>query len=307
MRDKDSDLIFESYRKDILLNEVAMAIPLGIEAIAMAVGGTAAVLVVGNEIAKAYQSLTGQEQEAMKASLNSLNSLLEKKDYSAKGCYELINFIKSNSTDKELINFAESQSQVLAMANDFDNNVSWNQETLRAYVDASEAANTQLINFVRKPKQRSKLNISAEGDAADAIAAGLGGLMSGGGGGGGQQPPSQPPNKGSGWFAKILAVVGTITAATLSQVRKFVQSISWKFLAIAAVLAAIISPELAGELTRRIVGAAGSATKEGTKEIERQLKPSNKSKWVPEKGMIPNAGNTDNTNAPQPDPTPYVF
>jgi len=284
MRDKDSQLIFESYRKRVILNEAAPALVFpAIETITMTVGGTAAVLVIGNQIAKTYQLLTGQEQQAMKTSLNSLNSILEKKDYSARGCYELINFIKSNSTDEELINFAESQKQVLMMANDLDKNMSWDQETLKAYVDSAESANNQLINFVTRKKVQkkpSKINISAEGDAADALAAGLGGLMNGSGGGG-PQPPPQPPNKGGGWFAKILAVIGKITAAAFNQVRQLVQGVTWKFLAIAATLAVIYDPELAGELTKRIVGATGSAAKEGAKEVEQQIKGGETSKTTP--------------------------
>ena len=240
MRDKDSHLIFESYKNRILVNEQAQALAIpaveGLGAIFTALAGTAVGAAVIHKAYKAYETLRPQDKSLADRKIEQATSLFQSIDTSLASQYGALNFIKSNTNNPEILRLEASQRDVMAFYSSVQNNVDYSDENLKVLARMAIKQAEMLANFA---KTRSEdVSIAAIAALRAAVKA-LADSKTGGGGGG--EPPDNKDDKNKKDKKSLIEKLNEISTRNV--------------IIIFSIFILIFLPALSGWLTRQTIGA----------------------------------------------------
>jgi hypothetical protein len=338
MRDKDSDLIFESYRKDVVLNEAAaaaLAPATGLSTLLTYLLGASVTAVTIGAAMKAFEKIPAAKQTLLNKQINEVNRLMSLDTNEIRSQYELINFI-TNQGNPTLSKIAKLFKQPIQIYTEDQNNVNVTIDTYNAVLTSSIRAHEELLNSydlldreidnivskagrnrndvdIEKVKRKAKKDkLKAEVKLAELKNEEIKLEIKRQRGGGGPPPQNGKGGKG-GRIIGAIGVTGGIFAA-LGRNGVTLNRVFW--------FAVLLSPAF-GLTVIRLLGASGEAYLDAAGEQVEKMKrkseeeknrknnspqaaptpiPGSKSKWLPEKPVL------DKTEPKaEPDPTPYVF
>ncbi len=278
MRDKDSQLIFESYRKKVVINEAAaLALPImaGLKEILAATIGVAATGVLLDKLDNALNTLTLQEKQTLEDKFQKIVSISSSGDTSIRNQYELLNTQAQINEDPELDVIINGFKTFLKTYSYFTQEMAVTSEIASSTIQELIGLNQQLANFTtRKGKgDKSQGQIATEGLVA--VNQQLLDMLresKGGGGGGGNNKEPQDPKKGNG------------LGATLSALWDKISTMTWKHLLLINGIIVLIAPQFMGFMTSRYKEGGESAL-EGlgidTKTPKPKASPTPKPKATP--------------------------
>jgi hypothetical protein len=324
MRDKDSQLIFESYKKKVILNEYAQALAVpavaGLDAAIAVIAGTAAGGVILNKIYEAWKTLSPSAQANFEKDIEVLKSAMTSEDDSFRSTYETLNAIQGVANDSSLKEIVEETKNYLKTLNYYQDTVEGDSQILAQLAQDFVKLNTSSYNFAKK--QKALTGLEAADKAAERYAELANkalDLANKTGGGQPPTPPPQPPNKGKGG---LIATAAGAAAGSVASFWKEIKSLILENKKIVAFLALLSCPELAGWLTSRTKEAGEEALKgitgdeigkpEATPKPKPKATPKPKPKATPKPIQdltledIPESEYVDDSDASaNPSPTPF--
>jgi hypothetical protein len=293
---RDSHLIFESYRKKVVINEAAaLALPImvGLKEILGATMGVAATGVLLDKLDNALNTLTLQEKQTLEGKFQKIVSISSSRDTSIRNQYELLNTQAQINKDPELDVIINGFKTFLKTYSYFTQEMAITGEIASSTIQELIGLNQQLVNFTtRKGKgDKSQGQIATEGLVG--ISRQLLDMLreSKGGGGGGNNKEPQDPKKGKGF------------GATLSALWDKISTMTWKHLLFINAAIVLIVPQFLGFVTSRYK-EGGEAALEGlgidTKTPKPEASPTPKPKpetkptpqplpVLPRTAVLPNA------------------
>ena len=254
MRDRDSQLIFESYKNRILVNEQAQALAIpavaAIEALGAtftALAGTAVGAAVIHQAYKAYETLRPQDKSLADRKIEQATSLFQSIDTSLASQYGALNFIKSNTSNPEILRLEASQRDVMAFYSSVQNNVDYSDENLKVLARMAIKQAEMLANFA---KTRSEDVSIAAIAALQAAVKALADSKTGGGGG---EPPDNKDDKNKKDKKSLIEKLNEISTRNV--------------IIIFSIFILIFLPALSGWITRQTIGAGKEVYKAVDDEI----------------------------------------
>ena len=278
MRDKDAHLIFESYRKKVILNEVAQALAIpavqGLGAAMSWIAGTAVGAVILDQLSKGYQTLaTGLAKKKADANIEKIKSLFQS-DSSLRSQYEILNYIKDNSKNANILKLESSQRGILDFYSSVQNNVEYTDENLKYLVESAIKQSEQMESFV-KVKISTSTEAEIEGitnlpkkNQAEIIK-GLNDLLAGKTSGGGGEPPDNKDKKDKNNKDKK-SLFDRFNELNMKNVL-YLLAIA---VGSAGVALLLIAPEAVGStLAQTAIGTATGAVEGGAEAVKRAINP----------------------------------
>jgi len=149
MRDKDAQLIFESYRKRVLLNEVAKALAVpaveGLGLFMSWMAGTAVGAVIIDQAAQMLAKIPEFKRRQIEAKISEVNRVISLNPEEIRSHYEVINAIKQNG-NATLSQIAEKFKQPIDIFRSAQDNMDITVDTYYAVLTTSIEAHRELLN-----------------------------------------------------------------------------------------------------------------------------------------------------------------
>ena len=169
MRDKDSQLIFESYRKKVILNEVAQALAIpaveGLGALMSWIAGTAVGAVVINKAMQMLEQIPEFKRRQIEGKISEVNKILSLNPQEIRSHYEIINAIQKNG-NATLSKIAESFRQPIDIFRSAQDEGNVTVDTYIAVLASSIAAYGELLNS-QEAINREIDQVISQSDLAD--------------------------------------------------------------------------------------------------------------------------------------------
>jgi hypothetical protein len=311
MRDKDSQLIFENYRKNVILNEAAAALAIpaveGLGAAMSWIAGTAVGAVIIDQAAQMLAKIPELKRRQIEAKISEVDKIASLNPQEIRSHYEIINAIQKNG-NATLSKIAESFRQPIDIFRSAQDEGNVTIDTYNAVLAASIEARKKLLNaqdlidreidqvisksdLAEVDKARIKADLAkARLESAERIK--LAELenerlrLSGGGGGNNGKDP-----KGKGGIVAGITGGITIIGTILKLLADNFKSLKGIFIA-----CLLLVPGFGPYLIKMIWGSGkeyGKTAKEFTKEFENELegeKPKTSPQPKPQPSSTPTQG-----------------
>jgi len=149
MRDKDSQLIFENYRKNVILNEAAAALAIpaveGLGAAMSWIAGTAVGAVIIDQAAQMLAKIPELKRRQIEAKISEVNKIISLNPQEIRSHYEIINAIQKNGNET-LSKIAESFRQPIDIFRSAQDEGNVTVDTYIAVLASSIEAQKILLN-----------------------------------------------------------------------------------------------------------------------------------------------------------------
>lgn len=149
MRDKDAQLIFESYKKNIILNEVAQALAIpaveGLGAAMSWIAGTAVGAVVIDQAMQMLSKIPEFKRKQIEGKISEINKIASLNPQEIRSHYEIINAIKENG-NPTLSKIAEAFKQPIDIFRTAQDEGNVTIDTYNAVLASSIEAHKMLLN-----------------------------------------------------------------------------------------------------------------------------------------------------------------
>jgi hypothetical protein len=171
MRDKDSQLIFESYRKKVILNEVAQALAIpaveGLGAAMSWIAGTAVGAVVINKAMQMLEQIPEFKRRQIEGKISEVNKIVSLNPQEIRSHYEIINAIQKNG-NATLSKIAESFRQPIDIFRSAQDEGNVTVDTYIAVLASSIEAQKILLN-AQDLIDRQIDEVISQSDLADVV------------------------------------------------------------------------------------------------------------------------------------------
>ena len=305
MRDKDAQLIFESYRKRVLLNEaVPLAIPVaaGVGIGLTQVLGLAATVVGATALAYEISKKSDQIERfftptpSNQAAAEKITTIIQKKDFSIRGLYDALNFAKS--LDVPALENSISMSETsLKMLQSLESG-SLDQTQATDYVESLLFSFKEQINTLQTIAKKTNIEdvvkiIELIGGIVAAQQATIDKTLDKLPSGGSNKEPDKEPDKGpkTDWWRIIKDFVkGALTIKGL---------IIISILIITASILGLGAKGFGSAVTGGTIEAVRGLENMSAGAVERIKQEEQNTRWVPEEEVSP--------SQPNPSATPVQF
>jgi len=171
MRDKDSQLIFENYRKNVILNEVAAALAIpaveGLGAAMSWIAGTAVGAVIIDQAAQMLAKIPEFKRRQIEGKISEVNKIISLNPQEIRSHYEIINAIQKNG-NATLSKIAESFRQPIDIFRSAQDEGNVTVDTYIAVLASSIEAQKILLN-AQDLIDRQIDEVISQSDLADVV------------------------------------------------------------------------------------------------------------------------------------------